>query len=40
VTITARIAEVDWYSIRLIGRGLPSAGVNFTASVTYLGTEK
>jgi alpha-amylase len=40
VTVSARIAEVDWYSIRLIGRGLPSAGVNFTASVTYLGTEK
>jgi alpha-amylase len=40
VTVTTKIAQVDWYSIRLIGQGLPSAGVNFTASVTYLGTEK
>jgi alpha-amylase len=40
VTVTARIAKVDWYSIRLTGSGLPAAGVNFTVSVTYLGTEK
>jgi alpha-amylase len=40
VTVTAKIAKVDWYSIRLAGRELPIPGVNFTVTVTYLGTEK
>jgi alpha-amylase len=40
VAVTTKIVKVDWYSIRLVGQGLPAAGVNFTANVTYLGTEK
>jgi alpha-amylase len=40
VGINAKIAKVDWYSIHVIGEGLPTAGVDFTVSVTYLGTEK
>jgi alpha-amylase len=40
VTVTAKIQKVNWYSIRLTGQGLPAAGVHFTVSVTYLGTEK
>jgi alpha-amylase len=38
VEITAKIAKVDWYSIRLTGSGLPVSGAHFTVSVTYLGT--
>jgi alpha-amylase len=40
VSIRISIPATDWYSIRLIGQGLPTTGVNFTVSVTYLGTDK
>jgi alpha-amylase len=40
VGIDVNLKKVDWYSIRITGTGLPSAGQTFTCSVTYLGTEK